>query len=367
MSDTRKDAFRFDVAFSFSGEQRDVVRDIATALSEKLGRPRIFYDEWYQAELARPSADIYLQQIYQDSHLVVVCQGRDYERQPWVQLEWDAIRNLIIRSHDADSRLRIFPIRFGDEPIPSVFASAAFLDAKGRTVDEIASLIIERLKQLQAEEKTSTGSPVTTPHERAHTPATRDDADEVFISYSWRHDSAVPMVDDLCAALENNGVNIVRDKTHIETGDRISQFIDRLGKGGCVIVVLSDPYLKSQYCMYELYRIYATASLDTERFLNRVIPLIHDEIKIGRPIERIRYAAFWKRERDELDAAAREFGPDVMGHEDHKALRRMSEFALFVSDMLAYLNDKCIPRNIDEVKADDFRVVCELVRRAVKR
>jgi hypothetical protein len=106
---------------------------------------------------------------------------------------------------------------------------------------------------------------------------------------------------------------------------------------------------------------------DDSIFLNRIIPIVHDGIKIARPIDRIQFAAFWKHERDELDAAARKYGPDVLGYEDHKSLRRMSEFAMFVSDMLAYLNNKCMPRDIETVQKDNFKIICDLVQSLIRQ
>jgi hypothetical protein len=45
---------------------------MASALAEKLGKDRIFYDRWHEAELTRPDADVYLFRIYNDSRLIVV-------------------------------------------------------------------------------------------------------------------------------------------------------------------------------------------------------------------------------------------------------------------------------------------------------
>ena len=50
---------RFQIALSFPGEHREYVSKIADFLSESLGRDAIFYDSWYQEELARPNLDTY--------------------------------------------------------------------------------------------------------------------------------------------------------------------------------------------------------------------------------------------------------------------------------------------------------------------
>jgi internalin A len=47
-----------------------------------------------------------------------------------------------------------------------------------------------------------------------------------------------------------------RDKDEMKHGDRISDFMDRIGEGDLVYVFLSDKYLKSPFCMYELHAIW---------------------------------------------------------------------------------------------------------------
>jgi hypothetical protein len=55
---------KFQVAFSFAGEQRDLVRSIAKAVETRLGLSTVFFDEWYEAYIAGDSADIVLLGIY---------------------------------------------------------------------------------------------------------------------------------------------------------------------------------------------------------------------------------------------------------------------------------------------------------------
>jgi hypothetical protein len=49
--DYRPDPEKPLVAFSFAGEQRDLVRSIAEALEQRLGRGAVFFDEWYRLPL----------------------------------------------------------------------------------------------------------------------------------------------------------------------------------------------------------------------------------------------------------------------------------------------------------------------------
>ena len=85
---------------------------------------------------------------------------------------------------------------------------------------------------------------------------------EIFVSYAWGDDSSetarkrAEVVDRLCETLANESWNIIRDKNAMRSGDLISGFMKRIRFADHVIVVLSDKYLRSPYCMAELYGIY---------------------------------------------------------------------------------------------------------------
>ena len=63
---------KFLVAFSFAGEQRDLVRSIAEAVEERLERSNVFLDEWYEHYIAGDGADKKLQKIYREGCVLAV-------------------------------------------------------------------------------------------------------------------------------------------------------------------------------------------------------------------------------------------------------------------------------------------------------
>jgi len=87
---------RFDIALSFPGEHRDFVKTVADILATQLDRERVFYDAYYEAELARLNLDTYLAEIYHNqAELVVVFLCAEYEQKEWCGLEWRAVRDLL--------------------------------------------------------------------------------------------------------------------------------------------------------------------------------------------------------------------------------------------------------------------------------
>lgn len=136
---------RFLVALSFPGEKRFFVERIAQYLAAKLGRDRVFYDEYYEAELSRPNLDTYLQNIYGiQSVLVVPFFSKDYEHKPWCcNVEWRAIRSALNFSNKPDEFL--MAMRFDDTPIPGFLPLDGSINIGSRGPTEIAELILQRL------------------------------------------------------------------------------------------------------------------------------------------------------------------------------------------------------------------------------
>jgi hypothetical protein len=134
---------RFRVALSFPGEHRKFVEAVATSLTDYIHKDRIFYDKYYEAELARLNLDTYLQQIYHDdSELIVVFLCAEYESKDWCGLEWRAIRDLLKQKQTS----QIMPFRFDNISIPGVFSIDGYVEVGNRSASEIASLILKRLE-----------------------------------------------------------------------------------------------------------------------------------------------------------------------------------------------------------------------------
>ena len=62
----------FDVAFSFPGEKRNYISKIANYLKDVLGPDKVFYDYFYQSQLAKPGIDVVLQNIYKNNSKLIV-------------------------------------------------------------------------------------------------------------------------------------------------------------------------------------------------------------------------------------------------------------------------------------------------------
>ncbi len=131
----------------------------------------------------------------------------------------------------------------------------------------------------------------------------KEGAPSVFVSYAWEAEDQTALVDQLEKACEERGVNLLRDTKRITYKGSIRQFMNELGAAHYVVVVLSDPYLKSEFCMYELLEIDKN-----KQFHKRVYPIVLPDAKIHRSSDRLDYRNFWEQEKKVLEKKTKDGG-----------------------------------------------------------
>lgn len=85
---------------------------------------------------------------------------------------------------------------------------------------------------------------------------------QVFVSYTWEpqpEPGAIPKgyevpVDCICKALSTESVKVWRDKDDVKSGDSITAFMQLAKTTDKVLVIHSDKYWRSPFCMYEFWQ-----------------------------------------------------------------------------------------------------------------
>ena len=125
----------------------------------------------------------------------------------------------------------------------------------------------------------------------------------VFISYAWG-DEREEIVNQIDQSLQKRKLKITRDKRDLGYKGSIKEFMERIGQGNCVIIVVSDKYLRSSNCMFELVEI-----ADNKQFYDRVFPIVLSDASIYDPVKRIEYVKYWELKRAELAEAIKTVDP----------------------------------------------------------
>ena len=135
-------AKRFRIAFSFAGEKRAFVEQVAALLAERFGAEAILYDKYHEAEFARHNLGTYLPKLYgEQSDLIVPVLCPDYDEKRWTGWEWLHIYALLTKSDGQ----RVMPTRFGYAKAEGLSDAAGFVELDDKTPADLAALILERL------------------------------------------------------------------------------------------------------------------------------------------------------------------------------------------------------------------------------
>jgi hypothetical protein len=159
---------------------------------------------------------------------------------------------------------------------------------------------------------------------------------EIFVSYAWGGESEY-IVDEISEVFEAAGYRITRDKSDLTYRQGIKDFMDRIGAGSFIIAVISDKYLRSEYCMYEAYRIFQASG----EFRQRVYPIVLEDAELFSFDGQKKYLQYWI---DETERLKREIG-EMSGKNPTMVIgltERLRDYELtarYVNDFIATISD----------------------------
>ncbi|MEQ1747863.1 MAG: tetratricopeptide repeat protein [Prosthecobacter sp.] len=151
-------AARFRIAFSFAGEKRPFVKEVADILAKRFGQEAILYDKYHEAEFARHDLGIYLPKLYgKQSDLIVPVLCPKYDTKRWTGWEWLHIYGLLTK----EDGHRVMSSRFEYAEADGLSPAAGFIELDTKTPEQFAHLILERLALNEGKDKDHYTKPVT--------------------------------------------------------------------------------------------------------------------------------------------------------------------------------------------------------------
>ncbi|MBL4837117.1 MAG: TIR domain-containing protein [Kordiimonadaceae bacterium] len=182
------------------------------------------------------------------------------------------------------------------------------------------------------------------------------DRERWYVSYAWNDDKTPEgkdreeMVDKFCEEAKSKGILIVRDKDRLKYGDSIEGFMRSIAQGDKIFVVMSDKYLKSENCMFELYHIWKHANADFEAFKERILPFCLPDAKIWEIFDRPNYVKYWRERFEFLRSKMASHSLEDIPLKDHKEYDRTKEFSPFVKEILPQIADILMRRSFEELE-----------------
>jgi len=157
---------------------------------------------------------------------------------------------------------------------------------------------------------------------------------KVYLSYAWKDETQKPLVEKLAQACQARGIELCYDKKDMRYGDSIRRFMDRIGAAEHVVLVLSEAYFTSEYCMDELCQIYARGN-----FRKRASPIVLAGTSFHKPKHGIGYLKHWEQQIAELRNGLDGLGSREHTQRSHAALDHYRDFRGMMEELQRILAD----------------------------
>ena len=116
----------------------------------------------------------------------------------------------------------------------------------------------------------------------------------LFMSYCWAESE---IAEGIYSDLVQIGVTILKDNHQLNYKDSIKSFMNSIRDSDYAVILVSDEYLKSKNCIYELLQL-----LKEKQYHDKILPIIIEGTKIYSASDRIKYIKFWEQKCVELKA-----------------------------------------------------------------
>jgi len=155
-------------------------------------------------------------------------------------------------------------------------------------------------------------------------------APRIFLSYCWDDTERANTID---AYLKEKGIIVTRDIRGVDTWQSLKDFMQTIRNNDFAVLLISDAYLKSVNCMYEVLEI-----MKEQKYRTRIFPAIIDSA-IYSTDKQIEYVQHWENRVATLkgNLASLEYTNGLaLGYELKKVediSRSVAEFLHTISDM----------------------------------
>ena len=118
---------------------------------------------------------------------------------------------------------------------------------------------------------------------------------KLFISYSWNNKEIADEIDE---SLKLLGISLIRDARDAPNYTSLKNFMRQIRECDYAILLISDSYLRSENCMYEVIEFSKEAD-----FKERILPILLDDAIESRKLEKqTEYIDFWEKEVKRLQS-----------------------------------------------------------------
>ena len=179
--------------------------------------------------------------------------------------------------------------------------------------------------------------------------ATDDLVKNIFLSYCQKDSDIANYLEDKLRPLIEGRATISRDVRDVEYHEGFKRFMNSIEKHDFVITLISDRYLKSRNCMYEMLEVVKDSNFskrlvfivisEKDRSLYKAEQELPIEAGVYTASGQAEYSKYWTAEKNKLQREIEEIGNPVYAISQIKEVRILEKILLDLSDFLEFVRD----------------------------
>jgi len=180
---------------------------------------------------------------------------------------------------------------------------------------------------------------------------------KIFLSYSHKNKEIADRVDKFFIS---KNIRLSRDARDAPAYSSLKKFMDTIRDHDYVILLISDAYLKSINCMYEVIQF-----IQEKKYIEKTFPIIIDkQADIFNRVKHIDYISFWqnryKRFRNKINKLE-----NTGTAQSHVELDKIDRIQSNIGEFLNKIADlKCFP--LDELESTNYKAILDKIGNTFK-
>lgn len=136
---------------------------------------------------------------------------------------------------------------------------------------------------------------ISTNIDTCNPPGSKEIPMKIFVSYAWDNSTIADTLDIL---FNTKNIRLERDVRDIDYKQSIKEFMKRVRISDYCLMIISDNYLRSINCMFEV-----TEFIKDESYIDRILPLVKKDADIFNILIRNKYVKFWQDKYIEVESS----------------------------------------------------------------
>ena len=185
----------------------------------------------------------------------------------------------------------------------------------------------------------------------------------IFLSYCHKDSDIADLIDERLGMLIKDNATISRDIRDVEYHESFKKFMQSIERHDYVITIISDSYIKSRNCMYEVLEV-----VKDSNFADKLIYIVLENgdsqyyktkptVDIGADVystnAQTEYSKYWKRQEQDLQRQIDELGDPIYAITQIKEKKHIQKILLDLPEFIEFVRDrKAIP--LSKYLEDDF-------------